>query len=114
MKVALIVTSLGVGGAETQVANLADRLDAAGHSVLILSMINDLAVLPRSPSVRVEPLHVRKTPLTLALGYGRACRLLRRFRPDVVHSHMVHANLFARLLRLCAPMPRLKIGRAHV
>ena len=112
MKVALIVTSLGVGGAETQVANLADRLDAAGHSVLILSMINDLAVLPASPSVRVEPLHARKTPLSLALGYGRACRLLRRFRPDVVHSHMVHANLFARLLRLGAPMPRL-ISTAH-
>lgn len=112
MKVALIVTSLGVGGAETQVANLADRLDAAGHQVLVLSMINDLAVLPESPSVQVEPLHVRKTPLSLALGYRRACRLLRRFRPDVVHSHMVHANLFARLLRLRAPMPRL-ICTAH-
>ncbi|MFL6716693.1 MAG: glycosyltransferase [Burkholderiaceae bacterium] len=112
MRVALMVTSLGVGGAETQVANLADRLDAGGHQVLIISMINDLAVLPRSPSVRVESLHVRKTPLSLLLGYRRACRLLRRFQPDVVHSHMVHANLFARLVRVCAPMPRL-ICTAH-
>jgi glycosyltransferase involved in cell wall biosynthesis len=38
---------------------------------------------------------------------GKLARLLRRWRPDVVHAHMVHANLLARLARTMAPVPRL-------
>ena len=112
MKITLIVTSLGVGGAEMQVINLADRLDAAGHQVLVICMTSDLGLAPRSKSVRVESLDIEKTPLSLARGYVRARRHVRRFAPDVVHSHMVHANLFARLLRIGAHMPRL-ICTAH-
>lgn len=112
MKIVLLVTSLGVGGAEMQVINLADRLDAAGHRVLVISMISDRALEPRSRSVQVESLDIEKTPLSLARGYARARRCIHRFAPDVVHSHMVHANLFARLLRISTHMPRL-ICTAH-
>jgi glycosyltransferase involved in cell wall biosynthesis len=37
----------------------------------------------------------------------KLARLFRRLRPDVVHAHMVHANLLARLTRLIVPVPRL-------
>jgi glycosyltransferase involved in cell wall biosynthesis len=37
----------------------------------------------------------------------RMGRILRRVRPDVVHGHMVHANLLARVARLVAPTPRV-------
>jgi glycosyltransferase involved in cell wall biosynthesis len=37
----------------------------------------------------------------------RLIRLVRAWRPDIVHSHMVHANLMARMLRLVAPVPAL-------
>jgi glycosyltransferase involved in cell wall biosynthesis len=40
-------------------------------------------------------------------GLARAARLIRDWRPDVVHSHMVHANLMARVLRLMVPIPVL-------
>src|ERR671918_344281 len=40
-------------------------------------------------------------------GLMRLRRLVRAWRPDVVHSHMVHANLMARVLRLIAPVPAL-------
>lgn len=112
MKIALIVTSLGVGGAETQVMNLADRLDASGHQVLVVSMMDEIALAPRRESVAVRSLGVEKSVASLARGYARARRLMRDFAPDVVHSHMVHANLFSRLLRLLAPVPRL-ICTAH-
>jgi glycosyltransferase involved in cell wall biosynthesis len=112
MKIVLIITCLGIGGAETQVANLADRLDASGHTVLVISLTDELLVLPKSPTVQVASLNVRKTFLSLARAYAKACVLMRKFSPDVVHSHMVHANIFSRLLRLGAPIPRL-ICTAH-
>lgn len=37
----------------------------------------------------------------------RLVRILRRERPLVLHSHMVHANLLARLARAFAPVPVL-------
>jgi glycosyltransferase involved in cell wall biosynthesis len=40
-------------------------------------------------------------------GLARLRRIVREWRPDVVHSHMVHANLMARTLRLIAPVPAL-------
>jgi glycosyltransferase involved in cell wall biosynthesis len=42
----------------------------------------------------------------------RLRRIIHRFRPDIVHSHMVHANLLARLTRLVCPMPAL-VTTAH-
>ena len=40
-------------------------------------------------------------------GMVQLYRLIRAWRPDVVHSHMVHANLMARAVRLIAPIPVL-------
>jgi glycosyltransferase involved in cell wall biosynthesis len=40
-------------------------------------------------------------------GLLRLVRIVRAWRPDVLHSHMVHANLMARVLRLIAPVPAL-------
>jgi glycosyltransferase involved in cell wall biosynthesis len=37
----------------------------------------------------------------------RLRKIIRSFRPTVIHSHMVHANLLARVTRLVCPMPAL-------
>jgi len=37
----------------------------------------------------------------------RLARIIRKWQPDVVHSHMVHANLLARIVRPLAPFPVL-------
>lgn len=42
----------------------------------------------------------------------RFARLIRSLEPDIVHSHMVHANLLARLVRPIVPVPLL-ICTAH-
>lgn len=112
LKIAFIITCLEVGGAENQVIDLAEALFVRGHEVLVISMSGDPEVLPRHAEVRVEALHMTKSPAGLLIAYWDVCRLLRRFRPDVVHSHMIHANLFARMLRLAAPIPRL-VCTAH-
>ncbi|MFX5700993.1 glycosyltransferase, partial [Acinetobacter baumannii] len=38
--------------------------------------------------------------------------VIEQFKPDVVHAHMVHANIFARLARKYVSFPRL-ICTAH-
>ena len=105
------MTGLQLGGAERQVVDLADRLTARGHAVAIAWLTGDAAVQPWD-TVALYPLAFSKTPFGLVQGCRRLVRLIRTWRPDVVHSHMVHANLIARVLRLYVPMPRL-ICTAH-
>lgn len=100
-----------MGGAEQVVVHLADALAAKGHEIRIAYMTGSAVVLPKNPGIQLINLAMRsKADVVSALFKFRS--LLRGFQPDVVHSHMVHANIFARLARLVAPMSRL-ISTAH-
>jgi len=112
MKILLIITGLGMGGAERQVCDLADKFAAKDHEVLLISMTGKTVNRPLSNSVYVAELKMAKTPIGFVKAYWQARQLIKQFNPDVVHSHMVHANLFARLLRLSVRIPKL-ICTAH-
>ncbi|ECC1659037.1 glycosyltransferase [Salmonella enterica subsp. salamae] len=111
MKIVMLITGLGMGGAETQVCNLANSLTDLNHEVTIISLVNIKEVLPNE-RVKVFTLNMGKTTFDFIKGYLKCRRILKRLNPDVIHSHMVHANIFARLLRLSMSFPRL-ICTAH-
>lgn len=101
-----------MGGAETQVCSLIDQLADRGHNILLLSLTGDSVNKPKHSTVKLVEMNMRKTPLGFVKAYWQAINILRQFQPDVVHSHMVHANIFARLLRVVAPISRL-VCTAH-
>jgi glycosyltransferase involved in cell wall biosynthesis len=108
MRVLLLSTSMGMGGADSQLLAAAQVLRARGHCVLIVSLtpLGPMGLEADSIGIRTESLAMprgRPDPR----GLVRLVRLVRAWRPDVVHSHMVHANLMARALRLLAPIPAL-------
>jgi glycosyltransferase involved in cell wall biosynthesis len=100
----LVATSLARGGAEREVVDLAIALGARGWTVAVVSMTAPNSFLEElaTAGVEVASLKMRRgrpTPGGL-LRYGS---FIRRWRPDIVHSHMVHANLLARVGRVFAP-----------
>jgi glycosyltransferase involved in cell wall biosynthesis len=113
MKIVLFVTGLQLGGAETQVADLARGFLARGHDVTLISLTGTCAIdLPSSPQFTLIELKAGKTPWSLACALRRLVSHLRTSKPDVVHAHMVHANLLARVARWFVPMPVL-VTSAH-
>lgn len=112
MKVAIIITGLGMGGAERQACDLADKFSVLNHRVLIISMTGETVIRPRSDAIEIEAINMSKTAHGFIHAYIKTRKIINEFKPDVVHSHMVHANLFARLLRVTTFMPRL-ICTAH-
>lgn len=112
MKIAIVITGLGMGGAERQVCDLADQFIKIGHKVLLIVMTGEIVNRPYSAEVDVALLKMKKNPLSFVNSYWEAVKLLRQYKPDVVHSHMVHANLFTRLVRLMIFIPKL-ICSAH-
>ena len=112
-RILLVITSLQVGGAETQVASLACVLQSRGWDVAVVCL------LPASGLERMLTLaKVQVRSLGMKRGWPdprailRLAAIVRDWKPDIVHSHMVHANLLARCTRLVASMPAL-ISTAH-
>lgn len=101
-----------MGGAERQVCDLADQFADKGDQVLIISMTGETVNRPLSSKVDVAELNMAKTPMGFIKAYWQSRRLIKQFKPDVVHSHMVHANIFTRLLRISTHMRKL-ICTAH-
>lgn len=112
MRILFVITGLGVGGAERQVVDLADKLFHLGHQVQIVYLTGEALVKPFSAGIRVESVNMARTPLGFVKGVLSLRRSIREFRPDVVHSHMVHANVLARITRLFQPMKWL-VCTAH-
>lgn len=109
----LVTTSLMRGGAENQVFLIASVLARRGHTVNVVSLRDAEAYLPELASLGVPftSLHMRRG-LPDFRAVWRLRRLIRKVRPEVVHSHMVHANLLARVTRVVARFP-VQISTAH-
>jgi glycosyltransferase involved in cell wall biosynthesis len=108
VRVLFLSTSMGMGGADQQLLSAAREMRSRGHDLMIVSLtpLGPMGLEARSLGLRTETLNMpRGVPDPFALF--RLVRLTRAWRPDVVHSHMVHANLMARALRLLAPVPVL-------
>jgi glycosyltransferase involved in cell wall biosynthesis len=92
----LVISNLGFGGAERQVVDLVNHLDARRLDARLVSL---------SPHVPLadgltdrDRLHVirRRCPFD-ATVVPRLARLLRSFGADIVHSHLYSADIAARL-----------------
>lgn len=112
MKIVLMTTGLGIGGAEIQVCNLADKFYELGNKVTIIYLTGDKEVAPINTGVKVIALNMKKTPLGLLNALKQCREILLKIKPDVLHSHMVHANIFSRILRIITPIP-IVISTAH-
>ncbi|WP_407363167.1 glycosyltransferase [Pseudomonas luteola] len=111
MKILIVITSLGVGGAERLTTALADKYLEKGHEVKIAFLTGQAILTPKNKSVTVINLKVRSF-CSLINSYFHLRRIMISYRPDVVHSHLVHANLLTRLVRLSTSFPKL-ISSSH-
>ncbi len=107
----MVITSLGVGGAEKVVTSLADQLVELGHEVVIAYLTGEALIVPKNDSIKLINLKVNSA-LGLGAAYIKLRHLIKDFEPDVVHSHLVHANILCRMLRPTTTIPRL-ISSAH-
>jgi glycosyltransferase involved in cell wall biosynthesis len=111
MRIVYLLSSLGVGGAEKQALAVAERMARRGHTVALVVL---MPWLHEEWPTAIPTLHldVRKTPASVLRGFIRGRAFLREFRPDLVHSHSFHANIFARLLRMAGP-PFVVLSTVH-
>ncbi|WP_336707509.1 MULTISPECIES: glycosyltransferase [unclassified Cedecea] len=98
-KIMLVITGLGIGGAEKQVSLLADKYLEKNNEVEIVSLTGPVEVTPRT-GINIINLGMNKSPLGFIAAVFRLAKIIKDFAPDIVHSHMFHANIMARITRL--------------
>lgn len=99
MKILYVITGLALGGAEKVVCDLADQMKFKGHTVKIVYLKGDVSVNPIFSEIELLPLNLNViSDIFYASNIYK--KIVRDFVPDVIHSHMIHANIFARLNHL--------------
>lgn len=111
-KIMLLITGLGVGGAEAVVRDLAAHMDRNRFHPTVVTL------LPRGPvGDRLEACGIP----CIALGNGtrnpaillmRLSRLLRSHRPDILHTHLFHADALGRIAARIAGI-RVVVSTLH-
>jgi glycosyltransferase involved in cell wall biosynthesis len=99
-RVLLLITGLNMGGAEVQVSLLAQSLVKIGWSVAVVSLIPPRYFVEdlQKAGVEVFSLDMKAGKPSLS-ALCKFYRIHKTWKPDVVHSHMYHATLFARCAR---------------
>ena len=105
-KLLLLTPSLDCGGAETVVADLALSMRKRGWEVQVVSMLEPRAFVAELQGAGTEVVSLGMKPKSLNVGgIVRLMRFLHGSRPSIVHAHMFHASVLARLLRPLLRIP---------
>ena len=105
-RILLLTASLAPGGAETVIVQLAKALRAGGAEVSVVSMLPPTAFTGEleSAGVAVVSLQMKAGRLNIAAIF-RFFKYLHRFQPNLIHGHMFHASILARLARVLTGVP---------
>lgn len=96
LRLCVVVTNLGLGGAEHALLQTLARFDPARVSIRLLALGDDDALAPRFRAAGIEP---RMLGLTAGrwpvAGVRRLLQAVRDFEPDLLQGWMYHGNLAA-------------------
>lgn len=112
MNILYIITGLGMGGAETQVCRLADSMVSRDNNVTVIYLFGEKVISPNNKKIKVIGLGLENNIFSFIRTILRLVRQIKIASPDIVHSHMFHANIISRICRLFVNMPVL-ISSAH-
>ena len=106
MRIAYMLTSLGIGGAEKQVIALGERMAARGHQVALI-VLKSAENYEWPTTLKTYRLEMKKSGPGVTCGFVRGRRLLHMLQPDLLHSHTLPANMLARMLRATGAVPQV-------
>ena len=99
MKVMLFITGLGMGGAEKVVCELADKLYESGQEVCLVYFTGEIVRRPVNKNINIYKVSL-STRLSALKSLYSVLKLVDQIKPDVIHAHMFHANIMARLVKI--------------
>ena len=104
MRVAHLITTLAIGGAEQMLVKLLRAMDRSEFRPTVVTLVNDGALIEiiQDMGIEVRSLDLRRGEVS-PRALRRLITILRATRPDLVQSWMYHANVAASMARPWLP-----------
>jgi glycosyltransferase involved in cell wall biosynthesis len=101
MKLLYLITGLRLGGAEKQLLLISERMKLAGYNVLVVSMETGGALANEFRKKGIDIIELDITGIKdFFSGYWKLKAVVKNYKPDIIHTHLIHANLFGRFFKL--------------
>lgn len=106
MKIVFVITGLSIGGAETMLLRLLERIDMAKFSPHVISLTSTGEIGPR-----IAALGIPVEALGMRHGWPDPIKFIRlvwrlwQIKPDLVHTWLYHADLIGGLAARLAKVP---------
>lgn len=122
IRVVRIIARLNIGGPAIQAITLTERLESLGYETLLIRGSEDAregSMDHLADELGVRPLRIPRMGRELGMGdvlaFVRIVRELRRFGPDIVHTHAAKAGTLGRLAALVPGRgrPRVLVHTFH-
>ncbi|MHA1285165.1 MAG: glycosyltransferase [Promethearchaeota archaeon] len=103
-----VITGLNPGGAEAQAVEIAIRFKKKGWNVGVISIIPGGLLSKKliEEKILYKSLNIRKktfNPFLIFFIIIKLVKILKDWKPDIVHSHMFHANIISRISKIFYP-----------
>jgi glycosyltransferase involved in cell wall biosynthesis len=110
LKIMMLTVGLGIGGTEGQIRDIATNLNPERFDCLVCALKGEGAIAQdlRAQGVSVKLLRGRGC-LDLGMGW-RLIRLVRTFRPDIIHAFLPPANVAGGLVSAWCGVPHLVLS----
>lgn len=106
MRVLYIITGLGTGGAEGMLLKLLERMDRERYTPMVISLTTTGEIGPRIAALGIQ---VRALGMTSGFPSPSSLldliRLIKQFKPDIVHTWLYHADLLGGVAAWLAGTP---------
>ena len=104
----LLTTDIAYGGAQRQLLLMAREFVARGWETKLVTLLRPKAFEQEALGlgVHLESLNLAGSLRSVA-SVARLVRIIKEWHPDVMHCHMVHANLVGRAIRPLTKVPVL-------
>lgn len=114
MKILFVITGLGFGGAEKQLCLLSDELIKKNNiEITIVSLVKSASeIKPNNNRIKIYNIGMKKTPFSFIYSLFKLRKIIKKENPDIIHSHMFHANILSRICSILTSIPIL-ICTAH-
>lgn len=89
-KIAVIIPSFAVGGAEAMVVQLLGHIDPKRFEILVIVLYDRVSthIQDAADKIQWEVVYLKKGKEQKLTGFYRMYRCLSRFHPDIIHTHL--------------------------
>ena len=96
MKILYIITNLSLGGAEVQLCKIAENL-RNDHQIKVISLLSKGDVGNDLVKLGIDLTIINFNKISFFFSFFKLCASIIKFKPDLVHTWMYHANLIGGL-----------------